>query len=323
MRIAVWGAGEVGMAVTYRLATTPATSSLVWINRTSLKIKERAVDLEHGLAFAPSCHEVLPVPQEQASLFLRDVDLLVVTLGHAVEKGHGRASVYRANREMLMDTVVPVLKRGFPGVVLVVTNPVDLMARLVYTETGLPWNRVIGLGTVVETARLRHSLGSYLIPPRPAREVWAYAIGTHDSDFVPVVDRGGYGLGARMEEDELEDIVEAARNEVARAAARVKMDNRSTLHPIAEGVAAVAEAIALDTRAVLTVSVLEPRKRGSLFFSVPCTVGREGVLARHADVLADPAVEKRIERCRAGLRSVLRPPRPSRRGARLVGRQGR
>lgn len=304
MKIGVWGAGDIGKGLAYRLVTTPFTSELHWINRNLAKIERRVVDLEHGLDFAPTCWSVSAHPQEKARIVLRNLDLLILALGAPVPAGKPREDVYVENREMIRESVLPALQE-FSGVVLVVTNPVDLIARLVQREAKLPAERVLGLGTVVETARLRASLGSYLSPIRPAREVWAYAVGTHDGNFCPVA-LAGLGMGVAMKGEEMKAIVESARREVVKAAERVKADQRSTLHPIVEGALKVVETVALDRRAILTPSVLDSETPEGFYYSVPCCLGSSGLIERHLDIVADPEVQAALEKCRHGLRITLR-----------------
>ncbi len=297
MRVGVWGAGSIGSGLVYRLATTPFTSQLLWINRSYEKIEKRVVDIEHGLGFAPTCWRVHAFRQERAPQALERIDLLILTLGAAVLAGKDREDVYDENRRLFREVVIPML-RGFGGLVLVVTNPVDLMARLIHRESGLSHRRVLGLGTVVETARLQASVGSYLSPMRPAREVQVFAVGSHDRHFVPVVPDLG------LHPSEHREILDCAREEVVKGAGRVKSDQRSTLHPIVEGTVRVAEAIALDGRRILTVSTLDEETTDGLFYSVPCTVGREGVIEHHRDLL-DSRVKDDLRRCQDGLRATL------------------
>lgn len=87
MKIAVWGAGEIGMGVAYRLVTAAFTSELHWINRTLRNIECRVVDLEHGLDFAPTCRSVHAHSQDHAARALEGAGLLVITCGAAVEPG--------------------------------------------------------------------------------------------------------------------------------------------------------------------------------------------------------------------------------------------
>ncbi len=92
MKVAVWGAGNIGSGLARRLATCPFVSRLAWINRTMQNIEKAAIDIEHGLSFAPTCTEVRPVPQERASVELKETDLLVLTLGERVPRRGTRAA---------------------------------------------------------------------------------------------------------------------------------------------------------------------------------------------------------------------------------------
>lgn len=303
MKIAVWGAGAVGSTLVYRLATTTFTSEIRWINRNYQRIAHHAIDLEHGLDFSPTCRRVEAYAQEDAERALDGAAILVLTLGAGVPPGGKREDLFPANGAIAHKAVVPAL-HGFPGLVVVVTNPVDLMARLIHREAALPSARVLGLGTLVETARLRASLGSYLSPAQPAREIWAFAVGTHDERFVPVA-TATLGIGAGISPALLPGILDAARREVAQGASRVKAGGLATLHPVVEGVIRLCETIAFDRHSLLTVSVLDPETPEGLFYSVPCSIGAQGLVARHTELLSAPEVAAALEACREGLRKAL------------------
>ena len=301
MRVAVWGAGEIGTATAYRLAASPHISEIHWINRSEDRIRQRVVDLQHGLAFAPACHWVKAYAQQRARRALMEADLVVLTLGGPVPQGGSRQDLLHANRSIIRSAVVPALKL-FDGIVLVVSNPVEPLAQLIHEEATIEDGRCLGLGTVVETARLRAALAKHARPLRSPRDVFAYAIGTHDQHFVPVT-LGASAIGAAPWRDE---VIEAARLETIHAAARVKVDGRSTLHPVVEGVVSVVEAIASDRHSIHTVSSWDPDER--LFFSLPCTLGREGVVCRHLELLSDQNVREKLDQCLAKLRKLVADP---------------
>jgi L-lactate dehydrogenase len=302
MRVGVWGAGEVGTALVYRLASTRFTTEIHWINRTLERIECRVIDIQQGLAFAPCCRLIKPYAMDQARPVIERLDLLVLTFGAPVSGRLKRADLYPANRDVFRDAVVPAI-RGYAGIVLVVTNPVDLMTRLLLHETGLSDQKVMGLGTVVETARLRASLGSYLTPRHLARDVEAYMVGTHDEHCVVVVpEGGGRATGAGLDPE----VIAHARQEVIRAAKRVKRDERSTLFPIVEGSVAVARAVAADAGDRLTVSARDPDSGADLCYSMPCSLGQSGILGRHTECLDDPGVKAGVEQCKLELEKVLR-----------------
>lgn len=222
MRVAVWGAGEVGTALAYRLVTSPHVSELHWINRNTRRIESRVVDIEHGLAFAPTCHRAVPYTQDDADYALACADLVVLTQGGAVKPGGDRAELWPANRAIFRDTAIPRLSSN--AIVLVVSNPVDALTSLVHDEASVENAdaRVIGLGTTVETARLRASLADTLLAP--ARELPVFAVGTHDGDFVPVWSSLG---GLRVSEA----ILESAKREVVEAAGRIRRQEIDMISP--------------------------------------------------------------------------------------------
>ncbi len=305
MRVCLWGAGNIGIGAARRLSTSPFVSEIHWVNRSREKLRPLVIDLEHGLPLTPSCRRVVPYAQKDAGRALDRSDVLVVTAGAPVPPGATRADVYETNRDELFAPVLAPAVHDWNGIVLVVSNPVDALARLLHLRSSLPWERVFGLGTVVETARARHAIGSHLSPTRPGREVWAYCVGTHDPDFVLVPPRPvGHDGGLR------DDVIAQVREEVAKGADRVKSagtegNPAATLHPVVEGILLVVEAIARDAHAVLTVSTLQDGD-GSLFYSVPCTIGRGGVLHRHMGVVELPVVRAGLERCRKHQIDLLR-----------------
>lgn len=305
MKVAVWGIGAVGAGIACRLATMPFVSELFLVNRSYEVAFARAIDIGHGLAFAPSCWTVRAVPEERVQERLGEFDLLVLTQGTGVKKGATRADLYPANRDIFRRNVLPALA-GFEGVVLVVSNPVDLMARLLVVEGRLPTDRVMGLGTVVETARLRAALASNAIPARAAHDVWAYVVGSHD-DACVCAQATHIGPSLMVSPDDLA----TARDEVIQGARRVRESvsdeakKFGTLHPIVEGAVAVVGAIATDARRTLTVSVEDPDTSDRVFYSLPCTLGRGGILERHAHLLEEPQTRAGIQRTIEQLRATL------------------
>ena len=284
MRVGVWGAGNLGVPLVRRLLSAPWASEVHWTTRDHAQLQPHIWDLEHGLALSPCCHriEAHPQPTQPGEGLLGLVDVLVITAGGKVPKGGSRDDVYAQNRGIFRSTILPVLQ-GFGGIVVVVTNPVDLMARLVHVEGGLAAERVLGLGTVVETARLRFVLSDLVRPARSPRDIFAFAVGTHDEHFVPIHTREA--VAPHCDPERFADICRVARGEVARAAERVKRAQQATVHPIVEGVVSVLEGLATDRRSLLTVSTLDSADPDRLFYSVPCVVGAAGVIERHHELL--------------------------------------
>lgn len=116
MKVGIWGAGNLGTGLAYRLATTPFISEIYWSNQTYAKIERPIIDLEQGLAFAPTCHAVHGFRQEDAAEMIPNLDVLVLTLGKRVPPGGTREQMYRENSEVYRKTIVPALRGNFKGI---------------------------------------------------------------------------------------------------------------------------------------------------------------------------------------------------------------
>ncbi len=303
MRIGIWGAGDIGRSLAYRLAVTEYTSKLFWINRDPEKIKARIVDIESGLALCPKCESIIGVNQADAGSLIEDTDVIVISIGRKVEKDESREDQLEYNRVACTESVIPTLK-DYHGIVLVISNPVDLIARHIYLESGLPRERVFGLGTLVETARLQYYLASYSVPKARHRDVNAHAIGPHNDMFVPVVPPN-YIEGIKLLPRELERKVELARSEVICCPKRVKVDNRSTQHPVIEGIHLVLKAISEDSAAVLTVSTLDIESPDSLFYSMQCKIGRNGISWRRSSNTYNEVIQGELVEAVKALRKLI------------------
>ncbi len=302
MKIAVWGAGTIGLSLVQRLATTSFVSEVAWVNRKFDRIEKASLDINHGLSLAPACREVIPHRQQRAHEALHDADIAILTHGDGPPRGKPREAAFPGNAVIFREGAVRALQ-GYAGIVIVVTNPMDWMTLLVQRETRIPDKRVIGLGTVVETSRMRASLSSYLSPRMPAREYAAFAVGTHDEDFIPVMTSS---LAPGIPRDgELSGLRRAVRAEVVQGATRVKEGGHlpGTCYPVVEGVVRVVSAIAQDRHETLTVSTLDPIRQ--VCYSVPCTLGREGVIRRRMDLITDPASRIELEACAEKLRAKI------------------
>ena len=189
--------------------------------------------------------------------------------------------------------------------VVVVSNPVELLCRQILLEGKLLPSRILGLGTVVETARMQTCLRDYFRGPQSARDIHAYAIGTHDARFIPVIPDDCF-IGEQLTSPVRAAARTMVKSAVAKAAERVKHDATSTLHPIVEGVAVVARAVAYDSRAILSVSTLDPEDSDHLFYSLPCAVGSGGIVTRHTSLLKNAEIQKELHDALEAMREVLK-----------------
>lgn len=299
MKIAVWGAGTLGSGLVFRLMTSEFTNEIAWINRSFEIIDSHTIDFRHGLSFAPTCREINCFSQENAEFGLMDTSILVVCHGGGVSQGQTRSDIYELNKKIFDDSVIKAINEfRFNGIVLVLTNHVDLMARYLQNRTNLSSNNVIGLGTIVETARLRRAISDYMVPGPGCNpnQIWPFAIGTHDKNFVPVFPSKMSGPGVYSDFLKNEKIVELILNEVSEAANRVKEASiikeskekgyqAGTMFPIVEGAFQVLKSIAMDLGEIHTVSVFDEVK--DIYYSLPSNIGRNGIEHIHKDFLFD------------------------------------
>ena len=139
------------------------------------------MDLSHGLPFAPQKMVIKAGDYDECS----DAQVIVITAGIAQKQGgQTRLELAEVNAKIMKEITQNIMKSGFNGVIVVASNPVDLMTYVVAKVSGLPKSQVIGSGTVLDTARLRYIMSDYL--QVSSKNIHAYIMGEHgDSSFVP------------------------------------------------------------------------------------------------------------------------------------------
>lgn len=150
-KIVIVGTGMVGMSFAYCLLNQAICDELVLIDIDKKRAIGEAMDLNHGLAFAPGNMKIYAGTYEDCS----DADIVTICAGVAQKPGETRIDLLNRNASVFKSIVDPVVKSGFSGVFLIATNPVDIMARITQKLSGFPKERVIGSGTALDTARLR------------------------------------------------------------------------------------------------------------------------------------------------------------------------
>ncbi len=283
MKVAVVGTGQVGSSAAYALVLRGAASEVVLVDQDERRAQAHAEDILHATPFAAPAR-VSAGPSAAAE----GADIAVLAAGVAQKPGETRLDLLQRNADVFR-ALVPELLRAAPGATLLVaTNPVDVMtqviARVAAEEAGTPPERVIGSGTILDTARFRALLGEQLdVAPN---SVHAYVLGEHgDSEVLAwsSVRVGGVPLAAFADDPRcaVTDAVRARVDEgVRRAAYRIIAGKGGTWHGIGAGLARLVEAIRDDERAVLTVSTLTPSIEGvrDVALSLPRIVGAAGAL---------------------------------------------
>ena len=276
-KAAIVGCGFVGASIAYALMQKGTFSELVLLDANHAKAEGEAMDISHGLPFA---HAMEIYAGEYADC--RDADLLVLTAGLPQKEGQSRLDLLKENRKVFQSILEPILASGFQGIFLVATNPVDIMARIVYDISGFSPERIVGTGTALDTARLRYLLGEeFCIDPR---NMHAYVMGEHgDSEFVPwsqamMATKPIFDLCSETEGCHFQRLLEI-EEEVRMAAYKIIEAKRATYYGIGMAMARITKAIFGDENSVLTVSAFLRGEYGEqdVFIGIPCVVNRGGV----------------------------------------------
>ena len=179
-KIVLVGTGFVGMSMAYSMLNRGGIGELVLIDIDKDKTVGEEMDLSHGLPFAPQKMVIKSGDYSDC----KDAEIVVITAGVAQKPGQTRLELAEVNTRIIKDITKNIMASGFNGIIIVASNPVDLMAYVVYKVSGLPKNKVIGSGTVLDTARLRYMIADYM--DVSSKNVHAYIMGEHgDSSFVP------------------------------------------------------------------------------------------------------------------------------------------
>ncbi len=264
-RIGIIGTGWVGTSVAFSTLLAGHAGEL-WLNDQRSDVAEgEAMDLADGAAFYPAC-DVRAVPLAK----MREADIVVLAAGRNGRPDESRLDLLRDNARIAAG--IGRALAGFPGIVLVVTNPVDVLTRVVQAASGLPPERVIGTGTLLDTARLRERLATRLgVSPQ---SVHAQVVGEHGDSSVALWSGarvGGVALrdwpGWRVDEEP------ALAQAVRRAAYEVIRRKGATNHAIGLVTAELIGCIVNDERRLLPVSRVQD---DGIALSLPALVGAGG-----------------------------------------------
>lgn len=293
-RVAVVGCGNVGATSAYALMLGGHAREVVLLDKDPRRAEGEAMDLQHAAALARPVDVWAGDWREAAASAV-----VVVAAGVGGRPGESRLDLLGRNVVVVRDVTERLLAENFGGILLMTTNPVDVLAQFARELSGLPAARVISSGTVLDSARLRTMLGRALgVEPR---SVHAYVVGEHgDSEVaawssarvagVPVRE---FCEGAGRACPDFGELLESVR----RAAPEIIGRKGYTSVAIASCVARICEAILRDEHSVLPVSTLTSGQYGveGVYLSLPCVIGRGGV-ERVVEIPLDEAE-------RAGLRA--------------------
>lgn len=157
-KVVLVGTGFVGMSMAYSLVNQGGVNELVLVDILKDKAEGEAMDLAHGMPFAPSRMDIKSGDYSEC----KDANIVVITAGLNQKPNQTRLELAIDNAKIIKDITKQVVESGFKGIFVVASNPVDLMTYVVYKTSGFPKEKVIGSGTVLDSSRLRYLIGEYL-----------------------------------------------------------------------------------------------------------------------------------------------------------------
>ena len=277
-KCAIIGCGNVGATTAYALLQSGLFSELLLLDINRERAIGEAEDLGHAMPFlSPAEVRAADYPD------LADAGLIIITAGAAQRVGETRMDLVRKNTAVFSEITKSICRYNRDAVLLVVTNPVDILTEVTRRMSGFPAHRVLGSGTVLDTARLKHLIGRQLgVDPR---QVHAFIIGEHGDTELPVFSSANvsgidlthfcaHGCPDCSKED-LDALFISARD----AAYRIIKAKGATYYAIAEAVRRIVTAIVRDEQAILPVSVSTDGVYGirGLCMSLPTMIGAHGV----------------------------------------------
>jgi L-lactate dehydrogenase len=273
-RVAVIGAGHVGATAAYALMLRGLFSEIVLIDANTALAQAEAADLADAGALARPTRVWAGSYADTVA-----AQIAVITAGAATHGSETRLSVTARSAVIVEACVDQLVAAGFTGVILVAANPVDLMSLLAFRRAGLPSDRVIGTGTLLDTSRLRQNLAARL--GVAAGAIDGFVLGEHGDSEVAAFSTvwiGGQTLDQCAPAGGALDLAQIAA-EVRDEGYRVVSGKGYTSFGIATAIVRICEAVLRDEQAVLTVSALMTGQYGltGLYLSLPCVIGAGGV----------------------------------------------
>jgi len=268
-KVVLIGCGNVGISFAYALINQNTfVNELVLIDINKDKVLGDVMDLNHCLSFVPSKIKIKAGDYKDVG----DAKIVCIAAGLNQKDGETRLDLINKNKIIIESIIDNVMKHGFNGIFLVATNPVDIIANIIYKHSKLSHNKVIGTGTTLDTARLRYMIGEKLdINPK---NVHAYVIGEHgDSEFIPWSNAiiGLNSIKNYLNDDELEEVYKNVRD----SAYQIIEKKGFTNFGIGVCMVKIVNAILKDENTIMSVSCYN--QEHDIYISQPAILNKDGI----------------------------------------------
>lgn len=282
------GCGFVGSASVFALMQSGLFSEIALIDANPEKAEGEAMDISHGIPFA-----------RQMKIYagdyddVRDAGIVIVTAGANQQPGETRLDLVNKNVGIFKKIIPEIANRGFEGILLIVANPVDILTKVAIKLSGFPENRVIGSGTVLDTARLKYRLSEHL--GVDSKSIHAFIVGEHGDSEIAVFSSANVSGIPLSQFCELRGHFEhrASEREIAEKVKNSAYDiiqrKRATYFGVAMAVKRICEVIVRNEKAILPVSTSMHGEYGieDVVLSMPCVVGSDGIEVQVPVVLSE------------------------------------
>lgn len=300
-KVAIIGCGRVGMSAAFALLLQGNVNELVLHGRCKDNIIGEELDLEHGMAFLSPAK--IMATEDYADI--KDSDVVVITAGAAQQPGETRLDLVEKNTKIIEGIIAQVVRHAPGAVILMVTNPVDILTYRAHLLSGLPKGRVFGTGTTLDTARFRFHLSEFLhVNPK---SIHAYILGEHGDSSFPVLSSASVG-GQLLNTfpGYTHQRAMKAFDKARDAAAKIIASKGSTYYGIGVVISQIVKTILRDEKSVLPVSIPVHDFYGhyGLAISAPCVIGRHGV-EQQLDVKLSWEEKQALDRSVAQLKKYL------------------
>ncbi len=278
-KVSIIGAGFVGATTAYALMQSGVATEICIYDINMDKALGEVMDLVHGTSF------VTPVNIYAGGIDeTKDSDIVIITAGAGQKEGETRLDLIGKNYKIFQGFIPQIAAASPNAILLVVSNPADVLAYITYKLSGFPKERVIGSGTVLDTSRLKYVIGKYFNVNN--NNIHAYVMGEHGDSSVVTwssASIAGESLQRYVEQNDLawdEEIQKVISDDVKNAAYEIINRKKATYFAIGLAVTRIVEAILRDENTILTVSSLFEGQYGieDMYLAVPTLVNRQGAV---------------------------------------------
>jgi len=280
-KVSIIGCGNVGIRYAYSLMINGCARQITLVDYFKDKAEGEAMDLSHGAPFTPPVNVTAGSYED-----IKNSDLVVITAGKKQKQGQTRIDLLKDNVNLFKTIIPEIIKYAPDAILLIASNPVDILTYAAYKISGKPFEKVIGSGTLLDSARFRYEIAKHC--NIDARSVHAYILGEHGDSEFPVWSKATVG-GVNIENhcmlcNNKKDCNHIERlstifNNVKNSAYKIIEKKGETSYGIGLALTRITEAILSNENSVLPVSVLVKDFYGinDVYLSLPSVINSEGV----------------------------------------------